>query len=48
VLFRYTFAPPGNPRGLWWDRVALGEWLPAFSADDPRLRQFLAAHGWLP
>jgi hypothetical protein len=48
VLFRYRFAPPGNPRGLWWDRVALGEWLPAFSADDPRMRQFLIAYHWLP
>jgi hypothetical protein len=48
VLYRYRFAPPGNPRGLWWDRVAIAEWLPPFSADDPRLRQFLTAYGWLP
>jgi hypothetical protein len=42
VLYRYSFAQPGNPDGLWWTRVRVGDtWLPALSADDPRLIEFL-------
>jgi hypothetical protein len=38
VLFRYKFAPPGNPKHLWWTRERVGDtWIPAMSADDPRL-----------
>src|SRR5262249_16836711 len=46
-LFRYQFAPPGDPAGYWWRRTLLGEWLPPLSVDDPRLRRFLAAYGWI-
>jgi lipase maturation factor len=46
ILYRYHFAPPGNPEHKWWDRERLGVWLPPLSADDPRLNQFLAARGW--
>jgi hypothetical protein len=45
-LYRYRFAPPGNPEGVWWERTLVGGWLPPVSADDPRLLRFLAAHGW--
>jgi len=45
--YRYEFAPPGNPEGVYWRRTLLGTWIPPLSADDPRLRRFLAAHGWL-
>jgi hypothetical protein len=32
VLYRYKFAPPGNPRGHWWDRERVGApWIPAMS-----------------
>ncbi len=49
VLYRYTFAPPGNPEGLWWNRERIGEaWLPAMSAGDPRLTEFLKGAGWIP
>lgn len=48
VLWRYQFAPPGDPAGRWWRRERLGLWLPLFSADDPDLRRFLAAYDWLP
>jgi hypothetical protein len=48
TLYRYRFAPPGNPGGHWWSREVVGQWLPPLSADDPQLRQFLAAYGWLP
>ena len=46
VLYRYEFAPPGNPQGAWWKRQKLGLWLPPLSAEDPRLRQFLKQAGW--
>ncbi len=47
VLFQYKFARPGNPEGNWWQRDELGLWLPALSADDPRLIGFLHEEGWL-
>jgi hypothetical protein len=46
-LYRYEFAPPDNPAGAWWKRTPAGPWLPAFSADDPRLRSMLTAYGWI-
>lgn len=47
VLYRYQFAPPGNAQHLWWHREKLGLWLPALSADDPRLQAVLRQAGWL-
>ncbi len=46
-LYRYEFEPAGDPSGAWWKRTLVDEWLPPLSADDPRLRRFLVAHGWL-
>jgi len=38
VLYRYKFALPGDPQHLWWTRQRVGDpWLPAMSANDPRL-----------
>jgi hypothetical protein len=48
VRYRYTFAPPGNPQGLWWNRTRVDVWLPALSANDPRLVRFLQSAGWAP
>lgn len=49
VLYRYSFAKPGNPGGLWWNRERIGEpWIPAMSADDPRLIEILKQAGWVP
>ena len=45
-LYRYRFAPPDDPTGAWWIREPLGDWLPPLSADDPRLRRYVAARGW--
>jgi hypothetical protein len=45
-LYRYEFAPSGDPGGAWWKRTRVGPWLPPLSVDDPRLAAFLAAHGW--
>ncbi len=47
VLYRYEFVPSGNPTGAWWKREEIGLWLPPFSADDPRVRAFLAKAGWV-
>jgi hypothetical protein len=38
-LFRYRFAPVGE--NGWWRRELIDEWLPAFSADDPQLREII-------
>ncbi len=48
VLYRYSFAKPGNPDGLWWNRKRVNVWLPAMSANDPRLIDFLKGEGWMP
>jgi hypothetical protein len=49
ILYRYRFAKPGNPNGQWWTREQLGAtWLPAMSADDPRLLDYLKQSGTTP
>ncbi len=48
VLYRYSFARPGNPEGRWWNRERVGDtWLPALAVDDPRLVQSLKREGWI-
>ena len=47
VLYRYTFAKPGNPQKLWWNRERIGEWLPALSVHDTTLINFLKGNRWL-
>ena len=47
TLYRYKFANPANPEGLWWTREELGPWLPALSIHDPRLLRFLEQAGWI-
>jgi hypothetical protein len=47
LLFRYRFAPPGNPAGEWWERDRVAVWIPPLSEEDSRLRRFLQAYGWL-
>jgi hypothetical protein len=46
TLYRYQFAPPGNPEGDWWTRESLGQWLPPLSVDNPRLISLLKQEGW--
>jgi hypothetical protein len=48
VLYRYRFAEPGNPQGLWWNRERVSLWLLPMSADDSRLIGFLKSEGWIP
>lgn len=47
VLYSYTFAPPGNPEHLWWNRKELGLWLPPLFTDDPHLLNILKEAGWM-
>ncbi len=47
ILYRYRFAPPGNPEGHWWTRERIDVWLPPLSADDPSLVQVLTTAGWI-
>ncbi|WP_240312714.1 lipase maturation factor family protein [Flavihumibacter solisilvae] len=37
ILYRYSFLPSANKEGKWWKREQLAIWLPALSANDPRL-----------
>jgi hypothetical protein len=48
IHYVYHFARPGNPQHIYWTREEVGEWLPALSADDPRLRSFLEDAGLSP
>jgi Lipase maturation factor len=48
VLYRYSFANPGNTEGNWWNRERLGDWLPPLSANDPRLIESLKTGEWVP
>lgn len=47
VLYQYQFAKPGNKEGLWWIRKKISDWIPATSADDPQLKDFLKKQGWI-
>jgi hypothetical protein len=31
ILYRYSFAKPGNPQHLWWNRERISNWIPARS-----------------
>ncbi len=48
VLYRYHFAPPGNPAGHWWQREVVGTWLPPLSVSSPALLDYLRGEGRLP
>ena len=48
VLYRYRFAQPDNSDGRWWNREALGLWLPPLSAEDPRLIESVKSGEWTP
>jgi len=47
VLYRYSFAKPGNSKGLWWNRDKIGLWLPAMSVNDSSLVDFLKSEEWI-
>jgi hypothetical protein len=47
VLYRYSFAKPGNPDGRWWNRELIGNWLAPMSVTDPYLLESLERAGWI-
>ncbi|PTQ98200.1 lipase maturation factor [Mucilaginibacter yixingensis] len=47
VMYRYKFARPGNPQGLYWTRERIGEWMPPLSVKNTQLTDFLKYNGWL-
>ena len=47
VLYRYSFAKPGNPQHLFWNRERLDVWLPPMDVNDLRLMGVLKAYGWV-
>ena len=44
VLYRYTFT---RQQRLWWNVERLNIWLPAMSANDPDLIEFLERRKWI-
>lgn len=49
ILYRYSFAAPGNSSHQWWTRQQIGApWLPAMASDDPRILQYLQTSGTTP
>jgi hypothetical protein len=47
VLYRYSFAKPGNPKGNWWKRERIRLWLPVLSVNNLQLVLFLQSRGWI-
>jgi hypothetical protein len=47
VLYRYSFAKPGNPQRRWWNREQISIWISPVSVNDPHLIEFLTSVGWL-
>jgi hypothetical protein len=47
VLYRYSFAKPGNPEGNWWKRERIRLWLPVLSVNNLQLVLFLQSRGWI-
>ena len=47
VVYRYKFAPLGNPDGSWWTREKAGTYIPALSIKSEALRRIVRDAGWL-
>lgn len=47
ILYRYKLAKPGNKQHLFWTRENLGEWMPAISANNAQLIDYLKYKNWL-
>ena len=47
VLYRYSFAKPGNMEKNWWTRERLGLWLPELSVNNSQFKEYLKSQGWL-
>jgi hypothetical protein len=47
VLYQYQFTEPGKEKKLWWNRRKISDWIPAMSADNPQLIEYLRKQGWI-
>ncbi len=47
VLYKYSFAKPGNPQHLRWNRDKLGAWIQPLSTRDTTLVNFLKSENWI-
>ena len=47
VLYRYHFAKPKDPEGLWWNREKIGLWIHPMDVNDPELIGVLKSEGWM-
>ena len=45
--YRYAFVPR-NSAGVWWEREALGLWLPPLSVDNPQFAEIARDAKWSP
>jgi len=46
VLYRYSFAKPGNSEKLFWNRQRLSLWIPPLSSTDTTLINYIKGVGW--
>jgi hypothetical protein len=46
-LYRYEFTRWSDKTGQYWKRERVGSYLPALSADEPAVLEFLRRRGWL-
>lgn len=47
VLYRYSFAEPGNPQHAWWNRERISLWIAPMSAHDRNLIEYLRQEEWI-
>jgi len=47
VLYRYSFAKPGNAENNWWTRERIGLWLPELSVNNSQFKDYLKSQGWI-
>lgn len=45
-LYEYEFTRFGEQTRAWWTRKRIGSYLPALSADNPALVEFIESQGW--
>ena len=47
VLYRYSFARPGNPQHIWWNRERIAMWIRPMDANDQELIGVLKSEEWI-
>ncbi len=46
VIYSYSFTPPNQHDGTWWQRERIEVWLPPVSVSDANFRTYVEAQGW--